>query len=59
MFKAIKNLFKTNKNKNDPEDILDLKFEILEDITFENEVKQSKAQTKDTKETKSTLTFGK
>jgi hypothetical protein len=59
MFKAIKNLFKTNKNKNDPEDILDLKFEILEDITFENEVEKSKAQTKDTKETKSTLTFGK
>ena len=59
MFKAIKNLFKTNKNKNDPEDILDLKFEILEDITFENEVEKSKTQTKDTKETKSTLTFGK
>ena len=30
---------------------------ILEDITYENEVKKSK--TKDTKETKSTLTFGK
>ena len=62
MFKAIKNLFKTNKNKNDPEDILDLKFEILEDITFENEVSKSneeKAKVKDTKETKSTLTFGK
>ena len=30
---------------------------ILEDITYENEVEKSK--TKDTKETKSTLTFGK
>ena len=30
---------------------------ILEDITYENEVQKSK--TKDTKETKSTLTFGK
>jgi len=56
MFKAIKNLFKRNKPNDDP---LDLKFEILEDITFENEVEKSKAQTKDTKETKSTLTFGK
>ena len=56
MFKAIKNLFKRNKTNDDP---LDLKFEILEDITFENEVEKSKTQTKDTKETKSTLTFGK
>ena len=56
MFKAIKNLFKRNKPNDDP---LDLKFEILEDITFENEVEKSKTQTKDTKETKSTLTFGK
>ena len=50
------NLFKRNKPNDDP---LDLKFEILEDITFENEVEKSKTQTKDTKETKSTLTFGK
>ena len=59
MFKAIKNLFKRNKPDTDP---LDLKFEILEDITFENEVSKSnqeKAKVKDTKETKSTLTFGK
>ena len=59
MFKAIKNLFKRNKPNDDP---LDLKFEILEDITFENEVAKSneqKAKVKDTKETKSTLTFGK
>ena len=57
MFKAIKNLFKRNKPDDDP---LDLKFDILEDITFENEVsKYNEEKTKDTKETKSTLTFGK
>ena len=59
MFKAIKKFFKKNKPDDDP---LDLKFEILEDITFENEVAKSneeKAKVKDTKETKSTLTFGK
>ena len=57
MFKAIKNLFKRNKPDADP---LDLKFEILEDITFENEVsKSNQEKVKDTKETKSTLTFGK
>ena len=59
MFKEIKKFFKRNKPDDDP---LDLKFEILEDITFENEVSKSneeKAKVKDTKETKSTLTFGK
>ena len=59
MFKAIKKFFKRNKPDDDP---LDLKFEILEDITFENEVSKSnqeKVKVKDTKETKSTLTFGK
>jgi hypothetical protein len=59
MFKAIKNLFKRNKPE---DDILDLKFEVVQDITYENEVVKSneeKAKVKDTKETKSTLTFGK
>ena len=57
MFKAIKKFFKRNKTDDDP---LDLKFEILEDITFENEVsKSNQEKVKDTKETKSTLTFGK
>ena len=56
MFKSIKNLFKKNKKK--AEEALEFpKILILEDITYENEVKKSK--TKDTKETKSTLTFGK
>ena len=60
MFKAIKNLFKKKPKKKEV-DPLDLKFEILEDITFENEVAKSndeKAKIKDTKETKSSLTFG-
>ena len=59
MFKAIKKFFKRNKPE---DDILDLKFEVVQDITYENEVVKSneeKAKVKDTKETKSTLTFGK
>ena len=59
MFKAIKKFFKRNKPQ---DDVLDLEFNILEDVTFENEVAKSneeKAKVKDTKETKSTLTFGK
>ena len=62
MFEAIKNLFKKTKTKEEEVDPLDIKFEILEDATFENEVAQSnevKAKIKDTKETKSSLTFGK
>jgi hypothetical protein len=60
MFEAIKGLFKKSKKKEEV-DPLDLKFEILEDVTFENEVAKSneqKAKIKDTKETKSSLTFG-
>jgi|TARA_R100000458_G_C8107326_1_gene131540 hypothetical protein len=60
MFEAIKGLFKKSKKKEEV-DPLDLKFEILEDVTFENEVAKSneqKAKVKDTKETKSSLTFG-
>ena len=53
MLKFIKKMFK--KKKEQP---LVLEKEIDTDITFENEVKKSKAQAKDTKETKSTLTFG-
>lgn len=54
MFKSIFNFFKKKKST---EDYLDLpEIEVLEDITFENEVEKSKP--KDTKETKSTLTFG-
>ena len=56
MFSTISKFFQKNKKK--AEEALDIpKVLILEDITYENEVKQSK--TKDTKDTKSTLTFGK
>ena len=55
MFATITKFFQKNKKKVEEAlefpDIL-----ILEDITYENEVKKSKV--KDTKETKSSLTFG-
>ena len=56
MFATITKFFQKKKKAIEEElavpDVL-----ILEDITYENEVEKSK--TKDTKETKSTLTFGK
>ena len=56
MFSTITKFFQ--KKKKVVEEALDIpKILILEDITYENEVEKSK--TKDTKETKSTLTFGK
>ena len=56
MFTAIIKFFQ--KNKKEAEEALEFpEVLILEDITYENEVEKSK--TKDTKETKSTLTFGK
>tara|TARA_R110002012_G_scaffold83921_2_gene210709 strand:+ start:312 stop:482 length:171 start_codon:yes stop_codon:yes gene_type:complete len=56
MFATITKFFQKNKKK--AEEAFDIpKILILEDITYENEVNQTK--TKDTKETKSTLTFGK
>jgi hypothetical protein len=55
MFSTITKFFQKKKKK--VEEALDIpKILILEDITYENEVKKSK--TKDTKETKSSLTFG-
>jgi hypothetical protein len=55
MFSTITKFFQ--KKKKAAEEALDIpKILILEDITYENEVKQTK--TKDTKETKSSLTFG-
>jgi len=55
MFSTITKFFQKNKKK--VEEALDYpEVLILEDITYENEVKQTK--TKDTKETKSSLTFG-
>jgi len=57
MFKSIINLFKKNKTTEDYLDIPTIEVTTLEDVTYENEVK--KTPTKETKETKSTLTFGK
>ena len=55
MFSTITKFFQKNKKK--VEEALEYpEVLILEDITYENEVKQTK--TKDTKETKSSLTFG-
>ena len=55
MFSTITKFFQKNKKK--VEEALDYpEVLILEDITYENEVEQTK--TKDTKETKSSLTFG-
>jgi tRNA U38,U39,U40 pseudouridine synthase TruA len=55
MFATIAKFFQKKKKSIEDEiaipDVL-----ILEDVTYENEVKKSKA--KETKETKSTLTFG-
>jgi|TARA_R100001463_G_scaffold21791_1_gene52355 tRNA U38,U39,U40 pseudouridine synthase TruA len=56
MFATITKFFQ-NKKKSIEEEIAIPEVLILEDITYENEVEKSK--TKDTKETKSTLTFGK
>ena len=56
MFSIITKFFQNKKKA--AEEAIDIpKVLILEDITYENEVQKSK--TKDTKETKSTLTFGK
>ena len=58
MFQYIKNIF---KKKSKPKKIIINKEDILvltEDVTYENEVKKSPVQ-KETKETKSSLTFGK
>ena len=55
MFSTITKFFQKNKKK--AEEALEFpKILILEDITYENEVEKSKV--KDTKETKSSLTFG-
>ena len=55
MFRSIIKFFQ--KKKKSTEELFEFpEILILEDITYENEVQKSK--TKDTKETKSSLTFG-
>ena len=58
MFENIKKIFK-KKPKAKPKKVEEV-LVLNEDITFENEVKKPevKAKPKDTKETKSSLTFG-
>lgn len=58
MFENIKKIFK-KKPKAKPKKVEEV-LVLNEDITFENEVKklEVKAKPKDTKETKSSLTFG-
>ena len=58
MFENIKKIFK-KKPKAKPKKVEEV-LALNEDITFENEVKKPevKAKPKDTKETKSSLTFG-
>ena len=58
MFENIKKIFK-KKPKSKPKKVEEV-LVLNEDITFENEVKKPevKAKPKDTKETKSSLTFG-
>ena len=58
MFENIKKIFK-KKPKAKPKEVEEV-LVLNEDITFENEVKKPevKAKPKDTKETKSSLTFG-
>jgi hypothetical protein len=58
MFEKIKKIFK-KKPKAKPKKVEEV-LVLNEDITFENEVKKPevKAKPKDTKETKSSLTFG-
>ena len=58
MFENIKKIFK-KKTKAKPKKVEEV-LVLNEDITFENEVKKPevKAKPKDTKETKSSLTFG-
>ena len=58
MFENIKKIFK-KKPKAKPKKVEEV-LGLNEDITFENEVKKPevKAKPKDTKETKSSLTFG-
>ena len=56
MFDKIKNIFKKK-----PKAKVEVEKEVLvlaEDMTFENEIKKEEVKVKQTKETKSSLTFG-
>jgi hypothetical protein len=60
MFEKIKNIFKKKQKVEKEKRTYEKKIDHSNDISFENEVKKPevKAKLKDTKETKSSLTFG-
>ena len=60
MFKAIKNIFKKKPKVEKEKRTYEKAIDHSNDITFENEIKKPevKAKVKETKETKSSLTFG-
>ena len=58
MFDKIKKIFKKKPKAEKEKRTYEKKIDHSNDITFENEVKKPEAKVKQTKETKSSLTFG-
>jgi len=58
MFDKIKKIFKKKPKAEIEKRTYEKKIDHSNDITFENEVKKPEAKVKQTKETKSSLTFG-
>ena len=58
MFDKIKKIFKKKPKVEIEKRTYEKKIDHSNDITFENEVKKPEAKVKQTKETKSSLTFG-
>ena len=58
MFDTIKKIFKKKSKAEKEKRTYEKKIDHSNDITFENEVKKPEAKVKQTKETKSSLTFG-
>ena len=58
MFDKIKKIFKKKPKVEIEKRTYEKKIDHSNDITFENEVKKEKIKAKETKETKSSLTFG-
>jgi len=58
MLEKIKKIFKKKLKVEKEKRTYEKKIDHSNDITFENEIKKSEAKVKETKETKSSLTFG-
>jgi len=58
MFDKIKKIFKKKPKLEKEKRTYEKKIDHSNDITFENEVKKPESKVKQTKETKSSLTFG-